>query len=73
MTWFLRKVTASSQKHRSVCDAPLLRCHVSVCHAVDTTALALWLLFGKLIGVATLFGFGEKRCRKTFRCRSESE
>ena len=24
--------------------------------------------FGKLFGVAMLVGFGEKRCRKTFRC-----
>ena len=26
--------------------------------------LATWILFGKLFGVATLVGFGEKRCRK---------
>ena len=26
--------------------------------------MATWFLFGKLIGVATLVGFGEKRCRK---------
>ena len=34
------------------------------CHAADTASLATWLLFGKLIGVAMLVGFGEKRCRK---------
>ena len=34
------------------------------CHAVDTASLATWQSFGKLIGVATLFVFGEKRCRK---------
>ena len=26
--------------------------------------MATWILFGKLFGVATLVGFGEKRCRK---------
>ena len=41
-----------------------LRCRVQVCHAADTASLAAWILFGKLIGVATLVGFGEKRCRK---------
>ena len=41
-----------------------LRCRVLVCDAVDTASLATWFLFGKLIGVATLFDFGEKRCRK---------
>ena len=41
-----------------------LRCRVLVCHAADTASLATWFLFGKLIGVATLFDFGEKRCRK---------
>jgi hypothetical protein len=35
-----------------------------VCHAVDTASLATWFLFGKLLGVATLVSFGEKRCRK---------
>ena len=45
-------------KHRS------LRCRVLVCHAVDTASLATSFLFGKLFGVATLAGFGEKRCRK---------
>ena len=34
------------------------------CHAADTASLATWVLFGKLIGVATLVDFGEKRCRK---------
>ena len=34
------------------------------CHAVDTASLAAWFLFGKLFGVATLYDFGEKRCRK---------
>ena len=32
--------------------------------AADTASLATWFLFGKLFGVATLVGFGEKRCRK---------
>ena len=41
-----------------------LRCRVLVCHAADTASLAAWILFGKLFGVATLFAFGEKRCRK---------
>ena len=35
-----------------------------VCHAADTASLATWILFGKLIGVATHVAFGEKRCRK---------
>ena len=42
----------------------LLRLRVLVCHAADTASLATWLSFGKLFGVATLVGFGEKRCRK---------
>ena len=41
-----------------------LRCRVMVCHAADTASLATRFLFGKLIVVATLVGFGEKRCRK---------
>ena len=41
-----------------------LRCRVLVCPAADTASLATWFLFGKLLGVATLVGFGEKRCRK---------
>ena len=41
-----------------------LRCRVLVCDAADTASLATWFLFGKLFGVATLVGFGEKRCRK---------
>ena len=41
-----------------------LRCRVLVCSAADTASLATLLLFGKLFGVATLVGFGEKRCRK---------
>ena len=41
-----------------------LRCRVLVCHAADTASLATWILFGKLIGVATHVAFGEKRCRK---------
>ena len=41
-----------------------LRCRVLVCHAADTASLATWLLLGKLFCVATLFDFGEKRCRK---------
>ena len=41
-----------------------LRCRDLVCHAADTAFLATWFLFGKLFGVATLVGFGEKRCRK---------
>ena len=35
-----------------------------VCRAADTASLATWFLFGKLFGVAALFDFGEKRCRK---------
>ena len=41
-----------------------LRCRGLVCHAVDTASLATWILFGKLLGVAMLVGFGEQRCRK---------
>ena len=41
-----------------------LRFRVLVCHAADTASLATWILFGKLIGVATFAGFGKKRCRK---------
>ena len=46
-----------------------LRCRVLVCHAADTASLAAWILFGKLFGVATLVGFGEKRCRKNLPLR----
>ena len=46
------------------CHVCSLRCRVFVCHAVDTASLATWYLFGKLFCVATLFDFGEKRCRK---------
>ena len=46
-----------------------LRCRVLVCHAADTASLATWILFGKLIGVATLVDFGEKRCRKNLPLR----
>ena len=42
-----------------------LRRHISVCHAADSASLAAWFLFGKLIGIATLVGFGEERCRKS--------
>ena len=35
-----------------------------ICHAADTASLATWILFGKLLSVATLVAFGEKRCRK---------
>ena len=41
-----------------------LRCRVLVCHAADTASFATRILFSKLFGVATLVGFGEKRCRK---------
>ena len=41
-----------------------LRRPVLACHAADTACLATWFLFVKLLCVATLFGFGEKRCRK---------
>ena len=41
-----------------------LRCRALVCNAVDTASLATRVLFGKLFDVATLVGFGEKRCRK---------
>jgi len=41
-----------------------LRCRVLVCNAADTASLATRFLFGKLFCVATLFDFGEKRCRK---------
>ena len=42
-----------------VCSSAMARCR-----AADTASLATWFLFGKLTGVVTLFGFGEKRCRK---------
>ena len=35
--------------------------------------MATWFLFGKLFGVATLAGFGEKRCRKTLRLNGQTE
>ena len=41
-----------------------LRCRVLACYAADTASLATWFLFGKMFCVATLVGFGEKRCRK---------
>ena len=41
-----------------------LRFRVLVCHAADTAFLATRFLFGRLIGVSTFVGFGEKRCRK---------
>ena len=41
-----------------------LLCRVLVCNAADTASLATRFVFGKLIGVAITFGFGEKRCRK---------
>ena len=41
-----------------------LRCRIWVCHAADIASLATWFLFGKLLGVAMLVDFGEKRCRK---------
>ena len=56
--------TASSLEYRSVYNACSLRYRVLVCHAADTASLATWFLFGKLFCVATLFDFGEKRCRK---------
>ena len=43
---------------------PSLRCRVLVCHAADTASLATRILFVKLLHVAMLVGFGEKRCRK---------
>ena len=43
---------------------PSLRYRALACNAADTASLATSFLFGKLIGVATLFDFGEKRCRK---------
>ena len=41
-----------------------LRCRVLVCPAADTASLATRILFVKLLHVAMLVGFGEKRCRK---------
>ena len=43
---------------------PSLRCRVLVCHVADTASLATRILFVKLLHVAMLVGFGEKRCRK---------
>ena len=51
-------------EHRLICWVAPLRRRVLVCSAADTASLATWILFGKLFGVATLVGFGEKRCRK---------
>ena len=48
-----------------------LRCRTLVCYAVDTASLATWFLFGKLFSVATLVGFGEKRCRKNLPLRQQ--
>ena len=36
---------------------------------MDTASLATWFLFGKLVCVATLFGFGEKRRRNKIPVR----
>ena len=41
-----------------------LRYRVLVCPAADTASLATRILFVKLLHVAMLVGFGEKRCRK---------
>ena len=50
-----------------------LRCRVLVCHAADTASLATRFVFAKLIGVATLFAFREKRCRKNLPlCATQS-
>ena len=38
----------------------------------DTASLATWFLFGKLICDATLFDFGEKRCRKNLPLHDRS-
>ena len=66
-TWFLRKAAASSLEHHLVLRINSLRCRVWVCHAADTASLATWILFGKLIGVATLIGFVQSGVVKTFR------
>ena len=49
------------------------RCRVLVCKAADTASLATWILFGKLFGVATFVGFGEKRCRKNLPLSDTSD
>ena len=49
---------------RSVCNVGRFVDVFWVCRAADTASLATWFLFGKLFGVAALFDFGEKRCRK---------
>jgi hypothetical protein len=50
-----------------------LRCRVLACHAADTASLATCFLFGKLIAVATLNDFGEKRCRKNLPLGDSSD
>lgn len=54
-------------KSRFVCHGQPLRRLVLNCAAVDTASLATWVRLGKLFSVATLVGFGEKRCRKKHR------
>ena len=62
----LRTITL---RHSPICNATtsdirsqVLQCLGAraglVCHAADTASLVAWFLFGKLLGVATLVGFG---------------
>ena len=50
-----------------------LRCRVLVCPAADTASLATRILFVKLLHVAMLVGFGEKRCRKNLPLADTTE
>ncbi len=45
-------------------EPDLVKCCERSGGLADIAALATWFLFGKLFGVATLVGFGEKRRRK---------
>ena len=61
---FLRKAAASSLEHHLVCHT--VRFGHDFWFATPRTP-RLWqrvFFFGKLFGIATLVGFGEKRCRK---------
>ena len=49
-----------------------LGCRALVCHAVETASLAASILFGKLLCVAVLFVFGEKRRRKNLSLSDQS-
>ena len=63
-TWFLRKASALSLEHRLVCHVALFG---NAFWFVTPRTPPLWqrgFFLVKCLSVATLVGFGEKRCRK---------